>query len=54
MVIRRGRCDRIAQCLSVESIGGGGRSTDFTHPIDAWAAACQARNFMPQRAQRAD
>jgi len=33
--IRRGGRDRLAYCLAVEGIGGGGRSTDFTQSIDA-------------------
>ena len=49
--VRRDGFDRMADGLSVESIGGGGRSIDVTQPIDARAGACRARNLMPLDAQ---
>src|SRR3546814_1599852 len=51
--IRRGSCERSTYCLSVESIGDGRRSTDFTQQFDTRSATYHASNLVTQGAKGA-
>src|SRR3546814_17546805 len=48
--IRRGSCERSTYCLSVESIGDGRRSTDFTQQFDTRSATYHASTHVTKGA----
>src|SRR3546814_948783 len=51
--IRRGSFERSTYCLSVESIGDGRRSTEFTQQFDTRSATYHASNLVTQGAKGA-